>query len=485
MRESVQAALPIILRRPRVTGFGAAVIIRPDATIERIGLLDMARYVSLALLTALVVFLGMTFFQVIAPFLMPLFLAGVTALLSQPLFRRFLRWTGNRTGLSAGLTTLTLLAAVLLPLLLGTYFATVQLYGFARDTLGSQQWKETMESVWLKLDVDAAIEFAGPWLKPELANEDLTDEERVALANDVKRETEAKLREGILALTKRTFSAAASGLSALGEAMSLAISFVMYLIALYFFLADGPSLVASGESMIPLHREYTRQLLTQFNQVVRAVVLATFAAALTQGVALGVGLQVAGFGHFFLLSFLATLAALIPLGTMLVWLPCAAWLACTGHWGWAIFLVIYGAGFVGTLDNVIRTYVLQSNVTLHPLLAFVSVLGGLQLMGFWGVFIGPVVAALLHGLIKIFNIELVALSQERLANQSTTAGATSGAAPAGVADTVVSPQLHAAVAIATVTTRQSTEHSSEVATTLAPGDVPPTTSSKAPSASAR
>ena len=49
----------------------------------------------------------------------------------------------------------------------------------------------------------------------------------------------------------------------------------------------------------------------------------------------------------------------------------------------------------GLLDNVIRTYVLQSNVKLHPLLAFVSILGGLQVMGLWGLFIGPIVAALL------------------------------------------------------------------------------------------
>lgn len=421
-----------------MTGFRAAVIIRPDVTIERIGSPDMARYVSLALLAALVIFLGITFFQVIAPFLMPLFLAGVTALLSQPLFRRLLRWTGNRTKLAAGLTTLTLVASVLLPLLLGTYLATVQLYGFARDTLGSPKWKEAVEAVWSQLDIDLAIERFGPWFKPELADKNLTDDQRAALATEVKHDTEAKIRDGIMALTKRTFSVAASGLSALGEAMSMAVSLVMYLIALYFFLADGPALVASGEAMIPLHRDYTRELLTQFNHVVRAVVLATFAAALAQGLALGIGLQIAGFGHFFLLSFLATLAALIPLGTLLVWGPCAVWMACTGHWGWAIFLAVYGAGFVGTLDNVIRTYVLQSNVTLHPLLAFVSVLGGLQLMGFWGVFIGPVVAALLHGLIKIFNAELVALSQERRANQHVTEQPTAERGKS-VADTLVDP----------------------------------------------
>jgi hypothetical protein len=52
-------------------------------------------------------------------------------------------------------------------------------------------------------------------------------------------------------------------------------------------------------------------------------------------------------------------------------------------------------------------------VKLHPLLAFVSVLGGIQVMGLWGIFIGPIVASCLHALIKIFNTELVAFSEEK------------------------------------------------------------------------
>jgi len=58
---------------------------------------------------------------------------------------------------------------------------------------------------------------------------------------------------------------------------------------------------------------------------------------------------------------------------------------------------------IGTLDNIVRAYVLQSDTKLHPLLAFVSVLGGLQVMGLWGVFIGSVVACYLHVLIEISN----------------------------------------------------------------------------------
>ena len=58
---------------------------------------------------------------------------------------------------------------------------------------------------------------------------------------------------------------------------------------------------------------------------------------------------------------------------------------------------------IGTLDNIVRAYVLQSDTKLHPLLAFVSVLGGLQVMGLWEVFIGSVFACCLHVLIEISN----------------------------------------------------------------------------------
>ena len=101
------------------------------------------------------------------------------------------------------------------------------------------------------------------------------------------------------------------------------------------------------------------------------------------------------------------------MGSWLIWLPCAGWLMYQGHWGSAIFLILVGTLVIGTMDNIIRTYVLQSDAKLHPLLAFVSVLGGLQMMGLWGVFIGPIVASCLHALVQIFNAELKAFSKEK------------------------------------------------------------------------
>jgi hypothetical protein len=99
------------------------------------------------------------------------------------------------------------------------------------------------------------------------------------------------------------------------------------------------------------------------------------------------------------------------------------------------------------MDNIIRVYILQSDAKLHPLLAFVSVLGGLRTMGLWGVFVGPIVAACLYALVKIFNTELrelsrtkfggsidvdavaVSLSQEKSLDVSPESGATDSGLP--------------------------------------------------------
>lgn len=364
----------------------------------------MARIVSLTVLTTLIVFLGITFFRVIAPFLLPLFLAGVTAVLCQPLYGYFCRKTKNRPRVAAGLTTVAVLSIFLIPLLVGTFIGSVQLYSLAQETVGSAGWNDAMEKIRGALEIDQIVQRLDPYIVGEIDAEKL------------QQQIHANLKKMLTALAQRSLGIAAGALGFLGSLVSVIISLLMFAIALYYFLADGPALLAASEGLIPVHIEYQRQLLQQFNKVVRSVVLATFLAAVSQGILTAVLLWAFGFGHFFFTFIIATLASLIPLaGTWLVWGPCAIWLFTDGSPIQATIMTLIGALVIGTLDNVIRTYVLQNDTKLHPLLAFVSVLGGLQAMGLWGVFIGPTVACCLHALIRIFNIELQEFSKERFA----------------------------------------------------------------------
>lgn len=369
---------------------------------------QIPRLVSLGLLGALIALLGFTFFHVLAPFLLPLFMAGVLAMLSQPLHKRVLALARGRVTLAAGLTTAIVLSSLLIPLSLGTILAARQMYAMARTNLQDRQWKETMSFLNDRL----RLRELQRWLH-DAAGDPVEDEE-------LERELQTRMKDLSGTIVNKTLVVAGATPSLIGGAVAALVSLLTFIVAYYYFLADGPAMLATAERLVPVHRDYKRHILQQFDQAVRAVVVATFAAALAQGLATGIGMQLCGFGHFFIVTMLATLTALVPLlGTWLVWGPWALWLALhDGDWMRAGFLALYGSVFVGLLDNVIRAYVLHSNVKLHPLLAFVSVMGGIQLMGLWGVFVGPVVASCLHALVKIFNTELFVLASKRSASGS-------------------------------------------------------------------
>ncbi len=364
------------------------------------------RLVSLAVLSALIVLVGSAFYQVVVPFLLPLFLAAVLAVISQPLQRYFLKKSGGRAAWAAGLTTTALMAMLVVPLAVGTFIAAVQLRDVADQSLG-RDWRDGLDLLWSRL-LGLDLERLSPYVPGGLSDTRLVE---------IKTELSKNLQSLATMLAGKTFDFATS---ALGVFVSLAISGGMFVTALYYFLADGPAILAAAEELLPVPIEYQRRLADKFATVVRAVVTATFLAALAQGLATALALQFCGFGHFGVLLVIASIASLIPMaGAWLVWSPFVIWLALHGNWFAAIGLVIWGVAIVGMLDNGVKMYVLQSNADLHPLLAFISVIGALQVLGLWGIFIGPIVASCLFALIQIFNEELRALAKEREAAAET------------------------------------------------------------------
>jgi predicted PurR-regulated permease PerM len=412
----------------------------------------MARYVSLGIIAVLIICLGITFYQVIAPFLMPLFLAGMTALLCQPVLRYFQNHLKGRPTLAAATTTACILTAVMLPLLLGVFLGVHQFWNLAvaggaklagvSSNLTSPVSERPISETFRHLTdqtfdhLDGFFGQAPTALDRQfLVMDDEQANDPIALRKLRRAWFDAQLKEGraqmidamqglalkTVGVVGRTIGSALSGtvdrtLGLLGTLVAATIAFVVFGLALFYFLADGPDLIAAAQALIPVDNEHQNEMMQKFGSSVRAVVLATFLAAFAQGLSTAVVMKLVGFDHFFVLLIVATFSAMIPMaGTWLVWMPGVVWLCVEESWGAAIFLGLFGLIVVGMMDNMIRTWVLQSDTQLHPLLAFVSVLGGLQVMGLWGVFIGPVVACCLHALIEIFNQELQLAESVKLA----------------------------------------------------------------------
>ncbi|HET6425615.1 MAG TPA: AI-2E family transporter [Planctomycetaceae bacterium] len=375
----------------------------------------MNRSINLLVLLALLVILGATFYQFVAPFLLPMFLAAVLAIVCRPAYLWLLHRCGaQRPWLAAGLTTAGVVALVLIPALIGTMIAASQLVSFTRtylsaETLASSRlWKEVIEPAIVNANVVVPQDPPPIIEGTEPAPVELTEAAPATTESGLSamlRQQVAANAEGLARMLATTTLQLAS--STVGAFVSLTVAVGMLLMAFFFFLQDGPQFITAAEELIPVPLAHQRELCLRFTKVTRAVVLATFLAAFAQGLATALALQVCGFGHFFVFLAVSTISALIPVaGTWIVWVPCAGWLALNGHWGYAIGLSIWGAGVIGVLDNVVRTYVLQSDAELHPLLAFVSVLGALQVMGLWGIFVGPIVASCFSALLQIFNQEL-------------------------------------------------------------------------------
>ena len=99
---------------------------------------------------------------------------------------------------------------------------------------------------------------------------------------------------------------------------------------------------------------------------------------------------------------------LIPfVGAAAVWFPACLWLALIEErYVAGIVLFVFGVSVISMVDNVIKPFVLHGQSKLHPLLALLSVLGGVQALGPIGILVGPMVVSFLQALLNILQQEL-------------------------------------------------------------------------------
>ena len=231
------------------------------------------------------------------------------------------------------------------------------------------------------------------------------------LANPTPEEAEEYNAKIQALLTKWVLSLGSATTSLVGR---LIFGISIMIISTYFFFLDGRKMIESIKFLSPMDDSHEDELLREFNKVSRAVVIATLLSAVIQGVLAGIGYYFCGVGSVFLLTLLTTVFALIPfVGATAIWLPAALWLYfIDGSPVYAIILGIYGAAIVSSADNVIKPFILHGQSNIHPLLALLSVLGGVSTLGPIGILVGPMIVVFLQTLLKILQRELSTLDDE-------------------------------------------------------------------------
>ena len=366
------------------------------------------RVISFILLLAITLLVGAVFFQVMAQFLVPLFLACVLLVVFQPLHRWLLRRLPNRPRVAAAFTTVLIVLVVLLPT---SWLGWKAFSECQRVYHILQQSEDTATADSAAVDANQTDHTVPP------SNPLTALTKRLSSLTKEYTGQEINTRD----LVGNTTSVIGWVLGGVKFGTGILLGIFIMVVALYYFLADGPAMIQTLMQLSPLDPSYEQELLKRFSEISRAVVVATLSGAVVQGVAAGVGFYFAlpPTAPIFLLTAATMVLAMVPfIGAVGVWVPTCVYILLygerivdgqafyIGNWHVALALFVYCGLVVSTVDNILKPYILHGQSNLHPLLALLSILGGLTALGPVGILIGPMLVSFLQALLQMFHREL-------------------------------------------------------------------------------
>lgn len=174
---------------------------------------------------------------------------------------------------------------------------------------------------------------------------------------------------------------------------------------LFFFYRDGEALAQRMDNaMERIGGARARALLKLAGNTVKGVVNGILGTAIAQGVLAGIGFLIAGVPGALLLGLATFFLSVVPVGPPMLWIPATIWLYYQGEVGWAIFMFIWGAALISSVDNFLKPYLISQGASLPFILVLLGVLGGLVAFGFVGVFLGPTLLAVGYSLVREWTL---------------------------------------------------------------------------------
>jgi predicted PurR-regulated permease PerM len=358
---------------------GAARPWHDEAAMEELVPAPWVRRLITVVLLAGLVLLG---FRIMDPFIVPLVWAGILAFVTWPAYEWLCRRCGGRNTLAAILMTLAVSAAVVAPLVwLGVVLRleVVRAYHAVQALLagGVQLPPAVLRLPWI-----------GEQLR-ELAARAAADPNALGL----------ELRK----VTDHSFEGIAR---VVGGITRNAVKLLFAVVSLFFAYRNGERFAGQVEHALEqVLGSRVHHYLRAIKQTVRAVVYGLVLAAIVQGLLVGIGYWVAGVSAPVFLAALTTVCGLIPFAAPAIWGGVVLWLVMKGTMVAAVGLLIWGGLVMGWVDHIVRPFLISREAEIPFLIVLFGVLGGLATFGLVGLFVGPVILAVLLAIWREWLLE--------------------------------------------------------------------------------
>jgi predicted PurR-regulated permease PerM len=338
----------------------------------RHGWLSRERTLALVLLAATALALYLCYLLVL-PFLPALALALALAVLAHPV-HSWVRAFVTRDGLAAGLAVTIVAATIVAPASFVAHRLVKEATaGIERLTgeVGARRWQTALER-------HPRLAPALSWIAARLGETQAFD----------------RLSERATAWLPKLVT------GSLWALVEVAIAFLV----LFYFFRDRSRALRTIRSLLPLTHEEIDAMFARVTDTVQATIHGSLVVAIIQGAMGGIIFAVLGLPAPVVWGVVMALLAVVPtLGTFVIWLPAATFLALEGSWVKALILVGWGALAIGTIDNLLYPVLVGQRLRLHPLAIFFAILGGLVVFGASGLILGPVVLSVTDALLEIWR----------------------------------------------------------------------------------
>lgn len=184
------------------------------------------------------------------------------------------------------------------------------------------------------------------------------------------------------------------GFNVLGGTMSVLWNFFLFLFLTVIFAlyAERIHLVTARIFHLPpivLHR-----FVEAIRNALRGIFMGIIFVAIIQGFLCGIGFAIVGYKQFAFWGLLASFVAPIPtVGTALVWGPLSLQLWFSGKTVEAVTLVLWGVVIVSTADSLLRPLFLKQGIKASYFILILVMLCGIAAFGTVGLILGPVLLA--------------------------------------------------------------------------------------------
>jgi predicted PurR-regulated permease PerM len=308
------------------------------------------------------------------PFAQPLLWAGLAAIMFQPLYRSVLRRVRGRRNPAAGLSLLIIFILVLVP---AAWIASMVI-----------QQALVLVATLQQEPIDLAAWFDSIYSALPQVARDAVDRSGWADIASVQTRLQELLSESAGMIATQAVSIGSG-------ALSFFLSFGVALYVMFFLLRDGERIGRTVLCAVPVERSIADRLAERFLGIVRATIKGTGVVALVQGALGTITLMIAGVPSALLFGVIMAIFALVPvIGAGAVWVPAGLWLLITGETWQGLFVLLTGFFIISSSDNVLRPILVGRDTGIPDWIILITTLGGISLVGFSGIVLGPLVAGL-------------------------------------------------------------------------------------------